>query len=258
MGEKVAALTVYGGAAEILVRGADDLVPVPAGLDDAETLALILKHVTAYQMIHRSAAMAPGQTALVTGANGGVGSALLKLLRVARVRALGACSERHFDYVRSLGGEPVPSRAGPLHDSVRRVVPEGVDAAFDVMGGPGTWECVRATKRGGKVVGYGFMGTRVADRSSTWLTLRGLASLLAGARLAGRRGTFYGITLLYRRDRAPFKEDLNRLFLLLAGRRIRPSIAHRLPLLAVRESQRLLAAGSVAGKIVLLREAGLS
>ncbi len=48
-GQKVAALTVHGGFAEHLARGADHFVPVPAGLDDAETVAVILNYVTAYQ-----------------------------------------------------------------------------------------------------------------------------------------------------------------------------------------------------------------
>jgi len=257
-GQKVAALTVHGGFAEYLVRGADHFVPVPGGLDDAEAVALILNYVTAHQMIHRSAGMRAGQTALVTGANGGVGTALLELLRVAGVRAVGASSERHFEHVRALGGEPIPSRGGPVDEAVRKVLPEGVDAAFDVVGGAGTAGCVRATKRGGTVVGYGFMGTLVNGKPSTWLTVRGLASLLVGARLSGRRGNFYGITLLYRRDKAPLKEDLPKLFALLAARKIEPVIAHRLPLLAVRRSQELLEAGGLAGKIVLLREGGLS
>ncbi len=257
LGQKVVALTVHGAFAEYLVRAADHFVPVPAGLDDGETVALVLNYGSAWQMIHRVAKLRAGQTALVTGANGGVGTALLDLLRDAKVRALGACSSRHADLVRSLGGEPIPSRGTPLDRTVRSVLPEGVDAAFDVLGGAGTSECIRATKRGGVVVGYGFMGTVVDGRPNRWLTLRGFASLLVGARLRGRRGAFYGITLRYRRDPGPYREDLALLLALLASRRIAPRIAHRLPLLGVRRSQELLEAGGIAGKIVLMCEAGL-
>lgn len=257
LGQKVAALTVHGAFAEFLVRGAEHFVPVPAGLDDGETVALVLNYGTAWQMIHRVAKLRAGQTALVTGANGGVGTALLDLLRDAKVRTLAACSSRHEELVRSLGGEPIPSRSAPLDRTVRGVVAEGVDAAFDVLGGAGTGECVRATKRGGMVVGYGFMGTVVDGKPSRRLTLQGFASLLVGARLRGRRGAFYGITLRYRRDPAPYRADLAALFALLAARRIAPRIADRLPLLAVRRSQELLETGGIAGKIVLLREAGL-
>src|SRR6478672_435797 len=91
-GQRVCALTVYGGQAEYLVRGAEHFVPVPDGLDDAEVVALILNYVTAYQMIHRVAAIQAGHTVLVTGANGGVGSAALELLRAVGARAVGAAS----------------------------------------------------------------------------------------------------------------------------------------------------------------------
>lgn len=255
LGEKVAALTVHGAFAEYLVRGAGHFVRVPAGLDDGEALALVLNYGTAWQMIHRVAKLRAGQVALVTGANGGVGTALLDLLRETNVRALGACSSRHAELVRSLGGEPIPARSTRLDRAVRDVVPEGVDAAFDVLGGAGTGECVRATRRGGIVVGYGFMGAVAGGEPSRRLMLRGLASLLVGARLRGRRGAFYGITLRYRRDPGPYRADLAALFARLASRRITPRIACRLPLLAVRRSQELLEAGGLAGKIVLLREA---
>jgi len=248
LGQRVCALTVYGAWAEYFTRDAEHFVPVPEGLDDAETIALILNYVTAYQMIHRTARMQPGQTAVVTGANGGVGTALLELLRVHGVRALGLAARRHFDLVKSLGAEPIEARTKPVDAAVHEVLPGGADVVFDGLGGSLTRECIRATRRGGFVVGYGFMATR-----GTIGTLRGFASIFLGSRLAGRRGTFYGITALYRKDKRPFKEDLPKLFDLLAARRIQPRIAGRLPLLAGREAERLLEAGGVAGKIVLLR-----
>lgn len=246
IGQRVCALTVYGAWAEYFTREADDFVRVPDGLDDGEVVALILNYVTAYQMIHRKAQMRPGQAALVTGANGGVGTALLELLRVHGVRAIGAASPSRFEFVRSLGGEPIESRAQPLDVALRQVVPEGVDAVFDGLGGRQTAACVRATCRGGVVVGYGFMASR-----GRLDAVRSFARLLVGSRLAGRRGTFYGITAIYRKDKAPFKEDLPKLFDLLASRRIQPRIAATLPLLAGRDGERMIEAGGVAGKIVL-------
>jgi NADPH:quinone reductase-like Zn-dependent oxidoreductase len=248
LGQRVCALTVYGAWAEYFTRDAEDFVPVPEGIDDAEAIALILNYVSAYQMIHRTAAMQPGQTALVTGANGGVGTALLELLRAREVHALGLVSRKHFDLVKSLGGVPIESRTRAVDAVVHDVLKEGTHVAFDGLGGPRTRECIRATRRGGLVVGYGFMAAR-----GTIGALRGFAAIFLGARLAGRRGTFYGITALYRKDKRPFKEDLPKLFELLAARRIQPRIAARLPLLAGRDAERLLEAGGIAGKIVLLR-----
>lgn len=249
LGQRVCALTVYGAWAEYFTRDAEDFVPVPGGLDDAEVIALILNYVTAYQMIHRIAGMQPGQTALVTGANGGVGTALLELLHAHKIRALGLTSRKHFDLVASLGGEPLESRTKPVDAAVHDVLPQGVDVAFDGLGGPGSIECIRATRKGGLTVGYGFMAAR-----GTLSTVGGFMALFLGARLQGRRGTFYGITRLYRKDKRPFKQDLPKLFELLLARKIQPRIAARLPLLEGREAERLLEAGGVAGKIVLLAQ----
>jgi NADPH2:quinone reductase len=95
-------------------------------------------------------------------------------------------------------------------------------------------------------VGYGFVGAK--GTLSTALTF---AKVLLATRLRGRRGVFYGITLLYRRDPRPFREDLPKIFALLAERRIDPLIARRFPLLEARAAVELLAKGGVEGKIIL-------
>ena len=71
VGDRVAALTVYGGFAELLVREAGHFLPVPDGVSDRDAAAVILNYITAWQMIHRVAKVQPGHTALVTGAAGG-------------------------------------------------------------------------------------------------------------------------------------------------------------------------------------------
>ncbi|RPJ27251.1 MAG: oxidoreductase, partial [Chloroflexi bacterium] len=92
LGQRVAALTVHGGYGEVAVRRAQEFVPVPEGLDDADVAALILNYATAFQMIERVAKPQSGQLALVTSANGGVGTALLELLRLRGVGTIGAAS----------------------------------------------------------------------------------------------------------------------------------------------------------------------
>jgi NADPH2:quinone reductase len=149
--------------------------------------------------------------------------------------------------MRALGAEPIASRAEPLDVLVRRIVPEGVDAAFDVLGGSRAAEHVRATKKGGTVVAYGFMAA-----TTPLATVRGFASLFVGGKVSGRKPAFYGITRLYRKDKRPFREDLPKLFELLHRRAIAPKIAARLSLLEGKEAQRMLEAGGVVGKIVLL------
>src|SRR5258708_214519 len=159
VGDRVAALTVYGGYADYLYRGADELVTVPDGLDDAAVVALILNYVTAYQMIHRVAKQQAGERALVTGANGGVGQALIELLRVHGVAPIGAASKRAHELVAALGATPIEGRDARIDTGALAIAPDGVDASYDALGGRFVGQCIRATKRGGTVVSYGFSGT---------------------------------------------------------------------------------------------------
>jgi NADPH:quinone reductase len=246
VGERVAALTVYGGFAERLVRGAEHFVPIPDEVPDVEAVAVILNYVTAWQMIHRVAHVRAGQTALVTGAGGGVGTALLQLLRLAGVKTYGAASARKHGLVASLGATPLDYRLGPIDRLIQAEEPAGVDFVFDAIGGANIGPCLRATRRGGMVVGYGFMAVdgALAKARMFW-------DLFVGARLRGRRGTFYGITLWYRRDPKPFHEDLPKILALVAQRQINPVIAATFPLLEAKRAIERLATGAVEGKIVL-------
>ena len=246
VGQRVAALTVHGGFAELLVREAKHFVPIPDGVSDVQAAAAILNYVTAWQMIHRVAKVKAGQTALVTGAAGGVGTAALQILRLAGVKTYGAASAQKHETVRNLGAIPVDYRAGRLDRLLRELEPAGVDCAFDAVGGPNIGLCIRATKRGGTVVGYGFMGVK-----GTAATLAMFANLLVGARLWRRRGAFYGITMLYRKNPQPLREDLPKIFALIADKKLDPLVSATMPLVEARRAMEMLAGGAVEGKIVL-------
>jgi NADPH:quinone reductase-like Zn-dependent oxidoreductase len=78
------------------------------------------------------------------------------------------------------------------------------------------------------------------------------ANIFIGSRLRGRVGKFYGITMLYRKDPQPLREDLPKIFALVAEKKIDPMITRTFPLLEARQALELLAGGGVAGKIVLV------
>ncbi|HSY22028.1 MAG TPA: zinc-binding dehydrogenase [Polyangiaceae bacterium] len=246
IGQRVASLTVYGGFGEMIVRDAVHFLSIPDAVSDGDAAAVILNYVTAYQAIHRVAKVQAGQTALVTGAAGGVGTAVLQLLRLAGAKSYGAASAGKHDTVRSLGAIPIDYRAGPLDRLARALEPEGVDLVFDGIGGPMIGPCIGALRPGGHLVAYGFMG------SAGPLSAAGMfANIFLGSRLRGRRGSFYGISALYRKDPTSFREDLPKVFGLLADRKIDPMIAKTFPLLDARKALELLATGTVEGKLVL-------
>ena len=130
---------------------------------------------------------------------------------------------------------------------VRDLEPDGVDYVFDAVGGANIAPCIGAARRGGTVVGFGFMGA-----AGMLSKLAMFFNLLAGARLRGRHGTFYGITALYRKDPTPLREDLPKIFQLLEEKKIDPLVARTFALLEARQAIELLATGAVEGKIVLM------
>ena len=155
-GQLVGAMPISGAYAEFICLPQGELVPVPAGLDAAEAVSLILNYVTAYQMLHRSAKVKAGQRVLIHGAAGGVGTALLQLGRLAGVQMYGTCSARTATVVSDLGGIPIDYRDQDFVKEVRRLTSDGVDAVFDGIGGDNLWRSREALRPGGVIVVYGF------------------------------------------------------------------------------------------------------
>ena len=258
----VAAMPIHGAYAEFVCLPQSELVPVPAGLDAAKAVSLILNYVTAYQMLHRSAKVIPGQRVLFHGASGGVGTALLQLGRLAGLEMYGTCSSRGASTVSELGGTPIDYRRHDFVEEMRRLASEGVDAVFDPIGGSHLWHSREALRPGGKVVGYGNTTTLRGEglgsaRSGRRNRLHGIPIyflyIAGGWLLPGRKRIVpYSIQTLKRLKPALFRHDLAALLGLLHRQNINPLIARRFPLAEARHAQEMLGKGGVIGKIVLV------
>lgn len=261
-GQTVAAMPISGAYAEFVCLPVNELVPVPAGLDAAESVSLVLNYVTAYQMLHRSAKIKSGQRVLIHGAAGGVGSALLQLGGVAGLKMYGTCSSPGSAAVSELGAIAIDYRNQDFVQEIRRLTTDGVDVVFDGIGGKHVWRSRQALRPGGKVVVYGFTsslregrlasgssGGRHRFRESANLGRYVVASWILPAR---KRLVPYSIQWLKRVKPAWFRQDLTTLFQLLQQRKITPLVAQRLPLEQARYAHELLGQGGVTGKIVLV------
>ncbi len=264
-GQIVAAMPIHGAYAEFLCLPQRELVPVPSGLDAAEAVSLILNYTTAYQMLHRSAKVKPGQRVLFHGASGGVGTALLQLGRLAELEMYGTCSSRGAQAVSDLGGIPIDYRHQDYVKEIHRLTSEGVDAVFDPIGGNHLWHSREALRPGGRVVGYGNTTSLRGEELGSGRTgrrnrLHGIpiyALYIAGGwLLPGRKRVVpYSIQTLKRLKPALFRQDLIALLDLLQQQKIKPLIAQRFPLAEARQAHGLLGKGGVIGKIVLVRNA---
>ena len=262
LGQMVAAMPIHGAYADFVCLPQQELVPVPSGLDAADAVSLILNYITAYQMLHRSAKVSPGQRVLIHGASGGVGTALLQLGRLRGLEMYGTCSSRGASAVSYLGGIPIDYQNQDFVKEIQRLTGEGVDVVFDSMGGTHIWRSRKALRRGGKVVAYGLTGSLRSGRLASGKSggrhrFRAIAVfglyIVGSLLLPGRKRVVpYSIQTLKRLKPSLFREDLTTLFELLQQQKIKPIVAQRFPLSEARQAQELLGEGGVIGKIVLV------
>lgn len=259
VGDTVAALTMFGGYSRYLCVPARELTQVPAGVDPAEAVSLVLNYVTAQQMIHRIAQLQPQQSVLIHGAGGGVGTAALELGSLAGLKMFGTASRSKHDLVTSLGGIPIDYKSD---DFVTRVLQmtggKGVDAVFDSVGGSNWWRSYKTLRTGGKepggkLIGFGMSSVIEQGRPSK---LRGLASFalmgLLGILPDGKTARWYSITTEKKRHLEWFPEDLAHVLQLLSDKKIRPTVSERLPLREAQRAHEMIEHARVTGKIVLL------
>ena len=245
VGDRVAAITVYGGYSEYIFLNEEHLVHVPATLDPAEAVALILNYVTAYQMLHRFAKVQAGGKILITGANGGVGTALLQLGKLANLTMYATASRNNDDLLVEHGAIPIDYHSQDFVDVIHEAEPNGIDFVLEGIGGNHIPRAFKVLRRGGKLVEYGNSGFMallldlVKLQMLTWFS-------------NGKSSEFYGITGIYRKDKQPFMEDLPVLFNLLQEGKLKPIIAAKFPILEAAKANELLESRKVNGKIVLL------
>jgi NADPH:quinone reductase-like Zn-dependent oxidoreductase len=254
-GTRVAAMVKIGGWASHVVVDAADAVPVPDGVDADRAETMVVNGITAWQMLHRTARVRAGQTVLVLGANGGVGSVLVQLARATGARVIGTASARHHQVLRDRGVTPVDHHTENIAARVRELAPGGVDAVFDHVGGPGIVDSWRLLAPGGTLVAYGTASTRDDEGSKQLPVLKLLARVwLWNALPNRRRARFYNIWAGRRNEarfRARLRADLTQVFEALRRGDITAQVAARLPLTEAAEALRLAESGTVAGKVVL-------
>jgi NADPH:quinone reductase-like Zn-dependent oxidoreductase len=181
-GDEVVGFESLASYAELVVVDADHLVARPAGMPGEEAGALSASGQTAHTVLEELAITA-GETILVHGAAGGVGTMAVQIARARGATVIGTASEANHDYLRRLGAIPTTYGAG-LVERVRALVPAGVDAAFDTAGRGALHASVKLVAHRERIA------TIVDFALADALGLRGIRSRRSAERLAELTGMY--------------------------------------------------------------------
>src|SRR5213075_317198 len=180
VGDRIGALTVWGADADRVCVPESGAVEVPEDLDPAEVLSLLFPYMTAYQVLHRTARAKRGETVLVHGAAGRVGTAALELGALAGLRLFGTASARDRAAVERLGAVPIDYRNEDFLARVRELTGgEGVDVVLDSLGGPLSLRSFRALRPGGRLIVFGRYSTLSHGRKDWSAVIEWYAAIAA-------------------------------------------------------------------------------
>ena len=228
---------------------ADRTAEVPDGVRSVDAVALGLNYITARQIIHRLLALSPGQSLLIHGAAGGVGTAALDVGRLAGLTMYGTASAGKHDIVRSRGGIPVDYRSTDFVQAIAALAPEGVNGVLDPIGGAHLKRSYQTLAPGGTLVMFGVSGDIAKGMTGVLVGLSTLLSLLL--RLDGRKVRPYGISVSPGSGHARCRDDWAAILASHADGQLTPLIGATLPLVEVAQAHQMMDAASVVGKIVL-------
>jgi NADPH2:quinone reductase len=231
---------MLGGFAEVAVAQPHFAFPLSDKLDFAQGAGLILNYHTAYFALKRRGRLAEGETVLVHGAAGGVGTATLQIAKGLGARTIAVVSSDEKERVaREAGADEVVRSDGAWKDEAKELSGGGVDIVIDPVGGERFTDSLRSLREGGRVVVVGFTGGSIPEVRVNRLLLNNTEVVGAG----------WGAFVLG-------KEDVNREIGAEIGRLIdegfvRPIIGARFPLERVREAVQLIDERGALGKVVL-------
>lgn len=237
-GDRVAALSALGGFAEVAVAPLYGVFAVPERFDSAQAASLIFNYHTAYFSLVMRGRLGEGETVLIHGAAGGVGTATLQVAKGFGARTLAVVSSDEKEAVARLAGADIVLRSdGPWKDEVLEL--GGADIVIDPVGGDRFTDSVRALRSGGRVVVVGFTGRSIPEVKVNRLLLKNVEVVGAG----------WG-AYAYDRPEA-FEAIAAALEPLIADGTVTPIIGARFPLERAAEALELLDGRGATGKVVL-------
>jgi synaptic vesicle membrane protein VAT-1 len=255
-GERVLALTRFGGYADTVVVPAAQAFHFPDELSDAEAAAVPVNYLTASLALYRMAALSPGETVLVHNAGGGVGIAATQLARLRRATVIGTASAFKHDALRSFGVDhAIDYRDANVAAEVNRITRgRGVDVILDPIGGRSFTDSYRMLAPLGRLVIFGLSAAAPGERRSA---LRAFHAWWSTPRfnpmsLINRNRGVFGLHIGHLWDEHQQLAPLMAMLVseLHAGR-LTPVVARTFPLERAADAHRFIQSRSNIGKVVL-------
>jgi len=239
-GDRVAACCLLGAFADVAVAPDFLTFPLSDELDFAQGAGLILNYHTAYFSLVKRGRLREGETVLVHGAAGGVGTAALQVAKGLGARTIAVVSSDEKERVaREAGADEVVRSDGAWKDEAKELSGGGVDVVIDPVGGDRFTDSLRSLGEGGRVVVVGFTGGSIPEVRVNRLLLNNTEVIGAGW------GAFVmGKPAVNREIGQAIEELVERGF-------VRPIVGARFPLERASEALQLIDGRGATGKVVL-------
>jgi NADPH2:quinone reductase len=239
-GDRVAACCMLGAFAEVVVAPDFLTFPLSDELDYAQGAGLILNYHTAYFSLAMRGRFAEGETVLVHGAAGGVGTATLQIAKGLGARTIAVVSsDEKAQVARDAGADEVVRSDGEWKDEAKELSGGGVDIVIDPVGGDRFTDSLRSLREGGRLVVVGFTGGSIPEVKVNRLLLNNTEVVGAGwgAFVLGKPGINREIG-----------DAVNRL---VDEGFVRPIVGARFPFDQAAEALKLIDSRAATGKVVL-------
>ena len=239
-GDRVAAFCMLGGFAEVAVAPSYLTFALSDALNFAQGAGLILNYHTAYFSLKIRGRLQAGETVLVHGAAGGVGTASLQVAKGLGARTIAVVSSDEKERVaRDAGADEVVRSDGAWKDEAKELSGGGVDVVLDPVGGDRFTDSLRSLREGGRAVVVGFTGGSIPEVKVNRLLLRNTEVVGAG----------WGAYAMAR-------PDLNReigeaLDAMIEAGIVHPVVGQRFPLARGADAMRVIDERRATGKVVL-------
>ncbi len=240
-GDRVAAFTFAYGFQEVALAPPQLTYKLSEALDYAQGAGLILNYHTAYFSLVTRGRLKEGETVLVHGAAGGVGTATLQIAQGLGARTIAVVSTDEKERVaREAGADEVARSTGAWKDEVKGLTGgRGVELLIDPVGGDRFLDSIRSLARGGRLVVVGFTGGSIPEVKVNRLLLRNTEIIGAG----------WGAWIA--EDQQSGKEIGEAVNRLVDEGHVRPVVGQRFPFAEGAEAIRLLGERAALGKVVL-------